>query len=100
MTYAEVKVVFLPTSEGGRQQMPFLDDQCYRPHLRIGQSAKLLGVEFVDGPEGAVSPGECTYATVRLAYDTHVSSNVLKVGTEFEIVEGAQVVGRGQVTRR
>lgn len=96
--YAEVQVVFLPPSKGGRK--PFLNDQQYRPHFRVPPSTDMLGVEFVDGPDDAVTPEIPTCATVRFVYHPQVSYDALQVGTEFEVLEGPHVVGHGRVTRR
>jgi hypothetical protein len=98
--YAEVQVVFLPASQGGREKMPFLDDQCYRPHFRVSPNGDMLGVEFVDGPDGPVSPSIPTFATVRLVYSPKVSYEALRVGAKFEILEGPHIVGHGKVTKR
>jgi translation elongation factor EF-Tu-like GTPase len=98
--YAEVLVVFLLSEEGGRKNMPFLYDQCYRPHFRVKPSLEMLGVEFVDGPDGLVQAGVPTFATVRFSYYPDICYDELKVGTKFEILEGAHVVGHGEVTRR
>jgi hypothetical protein len=98
--YAEVLVIFLSSEEGGRKNMPFLYDQRYRPHLRVKPDSELLGVEFVDGPDGPVQAGIPTYATVRFSYSPDICYDELKVGTKFEILEGAHVVGHGEVTLR
>lgn len=97
--YAEVQVVFLLTSQGGCEEMPFLDDQCYRPHLRVLPNGDMLCAEFVDGPDGPVTPNVPTFATVRIIYSPKVSYEALRVGTEFEILEGPHVVGHGKVTK-
>jgi hypothetical protein len=59
-----------------------------------------LGVEFVDGPDGPVSPGGSTDATVRFLYEPQVSYDSLVVGAQFEVMEGARVVGTGRVKHR
>ena len=98
--YAEVEVIFLSEKEGGRAKPPFLDDQRYRPHLRIPPGNDLLGVEFVDGPDGPAPIGVPISATVRFLYEPNVSYADLQVGTHIEVVEGHTTVARGRVTRR
>ena len=97
--YAEVFVTLLPTEAGGRTHPINLDDHGYRPHFRIALDGEYLGVEFVDGPE-EVRPGDQTYATVRFLYAPAISYDALTVGTTFEILEGAHIIGHGTVTRR
>lgn len=97
--YAEVLVEFFPTVSGGRKTPPRLNDHGYRPHLRVIGNTELLRVEFVDGPDD-LSFGVSTYATAKFLYVPNVSYQLLNIGTNFEIVEGTKVVGRGTVTRR
>ena len=96
--YAELQVVFLTPEEGGRKQPPWLDDQQYRPHLRVPPGTEMLGVEFVDGPEGPAPVGVSVSATVRFVYEPQISYAALQVGAEIEVLEGAHVVARGKVT--
>ena len=88
--FAEVLVEFLPTEKGGRQAPVYLSTDSpanYRPHFRVlGGDGEYLGVEFVDGPDGAVSPGDITYATVRFVYEQVVCYNALVVGAQFEVM--------------
>jgi hypothetical protein len=60
----------------------------------------MLGVEFVDGPNEPVQPGNSTYATAKFLFDPDVSYDALVVGAQFDILEGGRVVGSGRVTRR
>lgn len=99
-SYAEIEVIFYPPDEGGREKPPWLDDQKYRPHLRVPPNNNMLGVEFVDGPDGPAPFGKLICATVKFLYEPDVSYSELQEGVEIEVVEGAKVVGRGQVTRR
>jgi translation elongation factor EF-Tu-like GTPase len=102
--FAEVLIQFLSTEKGGRRTPVCLstDSQAhYRPHFRVRDgNGEYLGVEFVDGPDDLVSPGGSTYATVRFVYEPEVCYDALVVGAQFEVMEGARVVGTGQVTRR
>jgi hypothetical protein len=102
--YAEVFVEFLPSESGGRRTSICLGEDAatrYRPHFRVkGGDGQYLGVEFVDGPDEPIRPGQRTFATVRFLYQPSVSYESLVVGAEFEILEGARTVGQGRVTRR
>ena len=107
--WAEVLIHLLPTESGGRT-LPL--DLCndrpgqYRPHFRVinGSGEMLgvafLGVAFMDGPDDPIQPGESTHATVKGLYEPNVSYDELVKGSRFEILEGAQVVGHGEVVRR
>jgi hypothetical protein len=103
-SFAEVLIEFLPTEKGGRRAPICLSTDCsdhYRPHLRIRNGhGEYLGVEFVDGPEEPIQPGGSTFATVRLMYESTVCYDALVVGAMFDVMEGANVVATGQVTRR
>jgi hypothetical protein len=102
--FAEVYVEFKRTSEGGRNSSVWLGEDAesrYRPHLCVhGGDGEYLGVEFIDGPDRLIAPGEGTYATVRFMYEPQVSYEALEVGASFDICEGGRVVGSGRVTRR
>ena len=102
--WAEVWIHLLPSESGGRT-LPL--DLCndrpgqYRPHLRvINGSGEMLGVAFMDGPDDPIQPGESTHATVKALYEPFVSYDELVEGSHFEILEGARVVGHGEVVRR
>ena len=60
----------------------------------------MLGVEFMDGPEGPAPMGVPVFATVRFLYAPSVDYSALRVGAEIEVVEGNRVVARGRVSRR
>ncbi len=102
--YAEVLVNFLSTEEGGRRTPIDLGEDCpghYRPHFRVrGGDGEYLGVEFVDGPDHPILPGDSTYGTIRFLWETNASYDALSVGAEFDVLEGSRVVGVGNVTRR
>lgn len=104
MGFAEVYIVFKSTAEGGRRSSVWLnkDAEChYKPHLRVhGGDGEYLGVEFVDGPDRLIAPGEGTYATLQFMYETQLSYDALAVGAIFDVCEGNRVVGSGRVTRR
>jgi hypothetical protein len=99
-SYAELEVTFLEPDEGGRSQQPWLDDQRYRPHIRVPPDETMLGVEFVDGPDGPAPVGTPVFATVRFTYEPAVDYSALKVGALIEVVEGNRLVARGRVSRR
>lgn len=67
--------------------------------FRVGRASDLLGVEFIDGPTDPVVPGRGAYASVRFLHPT-VDYAALRVGTEFEIIEGPTVIGIGRVMER
>src|ERR1044072_5907146 len=101
--WAEVWIYLLPTESGGRT-LPL--DLCndrpgeYRPHFRvINGSGEMLGVAFMDGPDDPIQPGESTHAIVKALYEPMVSYDELVKGSRFEIVEGAQIVGHGEVVK-
>ena len=99
-SYAELEITFIRPEEGGRTQSPLLDDQRYRPHLRVPPDDAMLGVEFVDGPDGPAPVAVPIFATVRLLYEPVVDYSALGVGAVVEVVEGSRVVARGRVSRR
>ena len=101
--WADVFIELLPTEQGGRKYpLDLCNDNCgqYRPHFRvIGGSGEMLGVAFMDGPDEPVLPGGSTNATVKCLYPgAHYEE--LVDGAKFEILEGANVIGRGVVTER
>ncbi len=102
--FAEVFVEFLSTDEGGRRTAIHLGENVqapYRPHLRVQSGDGVyLAVEFVDGPDEPILPGKSSYATARFIAGRLRSYNALVVDAEFDICEGARVVGFGRVTRR
>ena len=102
--FAEVLVEFLPTEKGGRKTPICLSTDApgrYRPHFRVcNGDGEMLGVEFVDGPDESILPGDSTYATVRFVYEPEVSYDALVVDARFEVLEGSRVVATGQITRR
>jgi translation elongation factor EF-Tu-like GTPase len=96
--HAAVRIELLPTNKGGRSSPVYLASG-YCPHLRVwGGNGDYLGVEFVDGPDGPLRPGDSTNATVRFLYPA-VNYDALTVGSEFDIMEGGRSVGFGQVTK-
>src|SRR5215831_20010868 len=102
--FAEVLIEFLATEKGGRRTPVCLSSESpdrYRPHFRVCDGdGVFLGVEFVDGPDQPIMPGGSTYATVRFLYEPDVCYDALVVGAQFEVMEGARVVGTGRITRR
>lgn len=102
--YAEVLVVFLTAEQGGRREPICLSNDVpvgYRPHLRVQHgNGECLGVEFVDGPDDLVVPGNCIYATARFMYEPEVCYDELVVGARFDVLEGGRIVATGHVTRR
>src|SRR5688572_10845981 len=99
-TYAELEITVLRPEEGGRMHPPMLDDQGYRPHVCVPPDDAMLGVEFVDGPDGPAPLAVPTCVTVRFLYEPAVDHSALEVGAPIEVVEGSRVVARGRVSRR
>src|SRR5258705_4709638 len=101
--WAEVYIELYATEAGGRQTpLDLCNDRPghYRPHFRpLAHPSELLGVEFMDGPDDPVAPGESTDATVHFLYESEVAYQALIVGAEFEIMEGPRAIGRGKITR-
>ena len=90
----EVEVTFKSEENGGRPQLP--EGSGYSPHF-IAKSGTMLGVVFVDFPEEAKF-GEVVKCKVGLLYHPNEMYDELIGGTDFQIVEGAKVVGNGVVS--
>ena len=58
----------------------------------------MLGVAFMDGPDDPIPPGGSTHATIKSLYN--LSYEELVEGARFEILEGPNVVGYGEVIRK
>lgn len=102
--FAEVLVEFLATENGGRTTRIGISSDAsgrYRPHFRVcNGDGKMLGVEFIDGPDEPVLPGDSIHATVRFVYEPEVCYDALVVGAQFEVLEGSRVIATGRVIRR
>lgn len=96
---AEVVVEFFPKEAGGRQGPPWLNGYRYSPHFRVTNSSEFLGIEFVSGPD-QVEFNVQYHAIARFLYEPNVSYEALIEGTEFEILEGPKVVGKGKIISR
>ena len=99
---ADVSIHLVPTESGGRPHPLDLSNNSpgqYRPHLRvIDGSLEMLGVAFMDGPDDPIPPGGRANARIKSLYN--LSYEELVEGARFEILEGATVVGYGEVIRR
>jgi hypothetical protein len=95
----DVELAFLPVDEGGRERAPDLSAGAYRPHFRVPPSTEMLGVQFQTGPYGQIRPGSTISVTARPLFGAGVPYDLLRPGVAVEVVEGAQVVARGHVTR-
>ena len=72
--------------------------QKYRPHFRVG-SGEYLGVVFSGDESGEpIQPGICMNADVRFVYAPNVDYGDLVVGAQFQILEGARIVGIGVIS--
>ena len=102
--YAEIFVRWVPTANGGRHSPANLqgaERPIYLPHFRVGSDGEYLGVAFLDGDPPLGTPGEEGRAIVALVYtDTGVDYSPLRVGVEFDVLEGHRVVARGTIRRR
>jgi hypothetical protein len=102
--YSDVRIRWLTPAEGGRSSNIHLraaKSRSYKPHFRFGNAGDYLGVAFLDGHPPVAAPGETTEATVALIYaDTGVDYSPVATEAEFEVLEGARVVGRGIVLKR
>ena len=97
MPGAKVIVQFVAADVGGRT-MPAYLTQKYRPHFRVG-SGEYLGVVFLgDESSAPIRPGTCMNAEVAFIYAPDVDYGDLLVGTQFQILEGARIVGIGVVS--
>lgn len=101
---AEVFIELYPTELGGRSAALNLckdNHGQYRPHLRVIKGSGVhLGVAFMNGPNESILPGNNTHATIKSLYEPNVSYDELTEGAEFEILEGANVIGHGKVIKR
>lgn len=95
MPGAKVYVQFIDAKAGGRD-VTYIKEP-YRPHFRVGDG-EYLGVEFFDGPDEPIPPGRGVDAKVRFSYAPSVNYEELKVGVQFQILEGRRIVGVGTVT--
>ncbi|KQV99350.1 hypothetical protein ASC87_21450 [Rhizobacter sp. Root1221] len=91
----EVEIEFSILADGIRAVVP-LANGSYRPHVRVGPVGAYMGVCLVGGGELAL--GRRCVATFSLMY-AGVDYSSLQPGVEFDILEGARVVGSGIVKR-
>jgi translation elongation factor EF-Tu-like GTPase len=90
----EVEIDLLPTASSGRA----ISLRAYRPFFRA-KSGDVVAVEFFEPSDEAVEPGEGVTAVARLMYSPGVNYDAFADGASFEILEGSNVVGDGQVIR-
>lgn len=98
----DVIVEFVPMDDGRRVRQFYVNGggrykSGYSPHFRVIGTDEYLGIQFIYGPDKPVNPGEFVTAKVWLMYYPNVSYDELRVGQEFEILEGALIVGIGCV---
>jgi len=97
MPGARVEVQFLAADVGGRAGPTYLVKR-YRPHLRVGDG-EYLGVAFCgDDSSEPIRAGDCVSAEVIFVYAPNVDYAALVTGSQFQILEGARIVGIGVVT--
>jgi hypothetical protein len=90
-----VSVTFLPPEKGGRKSPLFLN--AYRPHLRVIGDTEYLGVQFNENSNRGIAPNVEFKSEITLLYFPDVSYKKLRPEAEFEILEGAKVIGKGKV---
>lgn len=95
MPGAKVRIEFVGAEVGGRTA-PARLSAAYRPHFRVG-TGDYLGVVFTGNEVGVAQVGQCINAEVDFVYVPAVDYGALVVGAQFQILEGARVVGVGQV---
>ena len=87
------KVTYLTTDEGGRKGYAASG---YRPHVKFNGRKELTSGEQLFVDKEKVFPGETVTAEIRIV-SPHLFENYLFVGQHFEIGEGPNVVGHGEV---
>lgn len=95
-TLKNVKVIFFSSK---RENFPTLNSNLetsnsYRPHLLVEGNEEYLGIEFYRSQ--LKSFDKYGTASIRLLYDG-VDYSSLTPGTKFKIMEGANIVGEGEV---
>jgi len=95
MPGAKVLVEFVGADVGGRESAAHLAES-YSPHLRVG-SGEYLGVAFAEIAGSSARDGRCVSAEVNFVYAPTVDYGDLAVGAQFQILEGARIVGVGRV---
>jgi hypothetical protein len=98
----DVIVQFVDMGKGNRLRQFYINGggghrAGYSPHFRVLGDDEYLGIQFIEGPDMPVNPGEFATAKVWLMYHPNVSYDKLEVGREFEILEGSVIVGVGCV---
>ena len=91
-----MKVIFFSSK---RENFPTLNSNLetsnsYRPHLLVEGNEEYLGIEFYRSQ--LKSFDKYGTASIRLLYDG-VDYSSLTPGTKFKIIEGANIVGEGEV---
>lgn len=87
-------IQFLTAAEGGRKNPPQDFKGPYRPHLRVQK--EYLGVRIDSDTTEEIRPGIDYHVRLELLY-SGVDYSELAPGVRFEILDGARVVGTGQV---
>ena len=77
-----------------RRTPPNLNNGKYCPHLVIKDSDQLLGVNFIDGED--IIFNKKIRANALPLHET-IDYSALQAGTEFFVMEGGNIVGKGIV---
>ena len=99
VTQIDIEIAFLPIEQGGRERVPELSRNSYRPHIRVPPSTEMLGVQFLGMPYGQLTHAVPISATVCPLYGSNVPYKLLEPGVQIEVVEGSRIVARGHVVR-
>ncbi|WP_438018875.1 hypothetical protein WMF18_07250 [Sorangium sp. So ce315] len=99
MPGARVCLQFISSAVGGRAT-PAVLSEAYRPHFRV-EDGEYLGVQFVaggDAPAPIGVPGVPIDAQVTFPYAPQVNYEPLRLGVQFQVLEGRRIVGVGVIT--
>ncbi len=87
------KVIYLTTEEGGRKGYAASG---YRPHVKFDGRKKMTSGEQLFVDKDKVFPGDTVIAEIRML-SPDFFNKYLFVGQHFEIGEGSEIVGHGEV---
>ncbi|XHS80500.1 hypothetical protein ACFJGW_00995 [Burkholderiaceae bacterium UC74_6] len=87
----------MKTEADGGRHAPFTEG--YRPHLVVPPDGEYLGVTATCCA-GPVAPGDEAEVQFDLDYHPALDYSALRIGTEFQMREGARTVAIGRVVRR
>ncbi|MGK3996225.1 hypothetical protein [Sorangium sp. So ce1024] len=71
--------------------------ETYRPHFRV-EDGEYLGVQFVGGGDEPAPIGVPIDAQVTFPYAPKVNYEPLRLGVQFQVLEGRRIVAVGVIT--